>query len=238
MQNNKILFIIDMDHTILNGNTDYIIRDLITGDDLEFTKLKNLSWSKTMNEIFKKINLRKKTIQEIKEKVTSLDLNHGFKELFQFLYRNKEKFKVIILSGANTIFVKWIIEKFKLELIIDDICSYIGNEDKLNELFYIKDLHESNCQMCDIGFCKKKALLDRYLNEKYYFKVYIGDGCNDFCPITKYEINDLAFVKKYSPLNEMLNKQRFQQQVKCPIIYWESGLQIIDKLLEKNNNYN
>jgi len=116
----KILIIFDMDHTIIDLNTDSELIKIMEKkcpkkiNELLYTD----NWALYMNEVMDLMNREGFAISEIKSFIESLELNIGFKDLFDFINQNINKFEVIIFSGCNTIFVEWIIRYRQLDNLI------------------------------------------------------------------------------------------------------------------------
>lgn len=78
----KVLFIFDMDHTIINLNSDYEIRSLLSDrDQKEINNIiesnKYPSWIDTMQLFFNKMNEENIKIEKIKEFIEKMELTKG-----------------------------------------------------------------------------------------------------------------------------------------------------------------
>lgn len=76
--------------------------------------------------------------------------------------------------------------------------------------------------------CKRKLILD-YLKDRDVGQYYhVGDGRNDFCPMTLTK-GTKAFIRKDNILHKDLNdNQELIKEIPGELVYWTSGLEIID----------
>ena len=230
--NSKHLIIFDMDHTILKDNSDYVILDLLSKESqniLDQLNRKSTNWAKHMQTVYHKMRDENVEISQIKKIIDNCPLNSGFDELFNLIKQNKDKFDCIIVSGANTLFVKWIIEKYNLTDIFTDYFSNIAEPCNEN-LIKIEQANYHNCETCDESMCKRMIVQD-YINNKGYDKLlYLGDGSNDYCPATIFSEKDYLFPREGFPLYNKLYKKNFINQLRCNVSPWKSGHCVIEVL--------
>jgi 2,3-diketo-5-methylthio-1-phosphopentane phosphatase len=238
MDSHKILFIFDLDNTILKHTTDYEVIKLIPQVEIDENYF---NWAKYMQKMYLKMKENQVKLEQIKKVVESIPLNEGFSEIFEFLRKNKEKFEILIVSGANTLYIQWIIEYHKINDIVDDYFSNYAQPDE-ELLIKISPNHIHDCSDCiqDLSQCKKKVL-EEFLSSKkikdkenfYSSIVYVGDGSNDFCPSTMLGINDLLFPREEYQLHKMICQDIFNKKIKCAIHPWKSGGKILE-VVKKN----
>lgn len=235
----KVLMIFDMDHTILNLNTDIELIKILQKNcpekinAIEYKK----NWALFMHNVMDLMRNEGFAIAEIKSLIESLELNTGFKDLFEFIKENKNKFEVIIFSGCNTIFVEWVIQFRQLENLIFKYYSNIA-EYTSDGAIAIKSTHDHDCEDCDRSQCKQ-TLLKNYLferqKENVLFKnmVFVGDGSNDFC-LTKILTNDdLVCYRIGFELEKQINKWlefNKKEEYLCRLLPWNTGFEIIESL--------
>ena len=230
----KILLVFDLDHTILHKNSDSEISalfkdpddDSIYSDDDE-----QVFWGDIMQRVFLRLKNDGVKLEQVKALIQGLKLSKNFSDLFEFIRKKISRFDCIIISGANTLFIKWLIEKHKWEDIFLD---YYANPAEPNEekLISIRNYHSHNCESCDGSQCKSIVLND-YLTKKnnpYRNVIYLGDGGNDYCPSKLLKESDLLFPRKKYRLYEMLFKKQKIKNLKCKVIPWENGLEIIEAI--------
>ena len=230
----KILLVFDLDHTILDKNSDREISTLfkIFDESIYNRDHKQQYWGDVMQKVYIQMKKEGIEIEQIKELIQSLTLTKNFNDLFDFIRINKNKFECIIISGANTLFIKWLIEKHKWDDIFSDFYSNPA-EICVEKLISIKNFHSHQCSNgCDGSQCKKIILAD-YLQMKnniYKNIVYLGDGSNDYCPSTLLNLNDTLYPRKNFDLFKDLYSLNKIINVKCNVVPWENGLDIIDSL--------
>jgi len=235
----KILIIFDMDHTILDLNTDVELIKILKKkcpEKIGAIEEKG-NWAFYMNDVMNLMRNEGFAISEIKSFIESLELNIGFKDLFDFIKQNQNKFEVIIFSGCNTIFIEWIIQYRQLENLIYKFYSNIA-EYTNDGAIAIKSTHDHDCSDCDKSQCKQ-ILLRNYLferkKENITFKnmVFIGDGSNDFCLTKILTNNDLVCYRIGYLLEKKIQKWleiNKQGEYLCRLLPWNTGFEIIERL--------
>jgi 2,3-diketo-5-methylthio-1-phosphopentane phosphatase len=244
------LFAFDMDFTILEENTDYEIRDLISEEQQEEVLNQKLdSWGDLVNSFFCKFKDNGISIKKIEERIKRIPLTPGMDGVFDFIRilkkDPKNRVDCIIVSGANVTYCKWVVESHKLEDVIDKFYSFncIEKEGKLE----IGPTHEHQCKLCDILMCKKKAIEEfissiRIDNKcfKYENIFYFGDGGNDICPglnLNSYPLIDKSYLlvrrdyvlhKKLFDENDIPNS--LCKSIPSEVLLWKNGHDLLNTL--------
>ena len=191
-----------------------------------------------MNQVLKLMQTVGYKVEDIKELITSLEMNKGFRELFELIRYNEKRFEVVIFSGCNTIFVDWIVERHQIS---DLIRKFYSNKAEISEdgSISVKRTHEHFCQMCDLSQCKQKLFkdyLEERLKENVTFEnfVFIGDGKNDYCLTKGLKEGDLVCYRKGFPLEKLVLEGLREKEIICEGLCCESGLDVVEKLNKKN----
>jgi len=230
----KTLIIFDLDNTIITKTSDYELLNRLLTDKL----IKYDNWAEFMQSVYIKMKEMGIKIEEIKNIIENIPLTEGFDEIFQIIRLNKHKFHTIIISGSNTLYLKWLIEYHNLNDIIDNYFSNIAEIDDEN-LIKIKQAHFHQCAICfDKAQCKKK-ILEEFISEKqieinYKNILFICDGENDYCPSTILNNTDYLFPREDYKLFDMIYKDNFKNSLRCNIQPWKDGrtiCEIIKKLI-------
>jgi 2,3-diketo-5-methylthio-1-phosphopentane phosphatase len=238
----KMLMIFDLDHTILSQNSDTEILHLLSEKSKQEIKQimrQSDNWALTMQEVYNRLKKEQVSIEKIKDVIQNIPFNPGFSEIFEFLKNNQDKFDTLIVSGANTLFIKWILEKHKLEELFPKYYSMLAepNEDLLIK---ITQNHVHDCESCDKSQCKNLLLkchfqemnpeeFREHLGSYHYSKVmFAGDGDNDLCAGKILKEEDILFPRKDFALHKLLKKHGNNCNLTCKIIIWETGLQILE----------
>jgi pyridoxal phosphate phosphatase PHOSPHO2 len=232
----KNLIIFDFDHTILSDNSDTAILKLLSDEaKKELENINNGSgygnWAKHMQHVY---NLMKKegvAIEQVKAIVEEIEFNEGFHDLFTLIRDNKDRFDCVIVSGANTLFLQWVLDKYNLH---DLFCGYYTNIAEPDEscVIRIKQYHEHDCETCDKSQCKR-IIMDNHLqkcNIQYDNMFYLGDGSNDFCPALLLRENDYLFPRYNFPLHNKLYNKNFIEKLKCKVLSWHNAHAVIEVL--------
>ncbi|XP_017775435.1 PREDICTED: probable phosphatase phospho2 [Nicrophorus vespilloides] len=234
----------DFDHTIVEGNSDIVVRDLISKESIpdSVRKLyKNDGWTAYMQGIFELLHLQGHKESVIAKVVGEIPATKGISELIHKL--KEENYDVIIISDANSFLINTWLEHNNLK---DCIHKVFTNPAKfVNGLLKIEMYHlQQDCKLSTKNLCKGKILEDfikgRELEGVAYEKtVYVGDGNNDFCPMLRLNDKDLACVRdKYSCL-QLINKVKEGKPIpstgliytmKAHVLVWNTGFDILDHL--------
>jgi len=84
--------------------------------------------------------------------------------------------------------------------------------------------------------CKRIILSEFFLEkaQKYEKIFYVGDGGNDYCPLTILGENDCVFARKGYKLQKKIEKNvKNGYKTKYDVFYWETGFEILGYLQEK-----
>ncbi|CAD8211190.1 unnamed protein product [Paramecium pentaurelia] len=228
MLKKRFLFIFDFDNTIVDDNTDtYIWKLLPEGHKSlppQFEKEKH--WNKFMRKVLQFYYHNDISVQQIKTCLQGMELTQGFDELLNFIRKNKEQIECIIASDSNTFFIDSILEKQDIKDVFDKI--YTNPVQIIDEMeISIFPYHKNECEStCPRNMCKRTIILDNYQLNNYEKVCYFGDGKNDYCPGTILRKEDIIFVRKGYGLEKLIN----QKDLECEKVYFESGIDCINRL--------
>ena len=237
--NKKILFVFDFDHTIVERNSDMEILTLLSENSKKSLGPKYIvskNWAKYMQEVYKMMKNDNIEISQIKKIVESLEFNKGYPELFEILKNNKDKIDTLIISGANTLFLEWFLEKHNLT---DVFPVYYSNWAVPHEENVIKidQHHLHDCKECDQSQCKRIIIGDHFKKfhseeqfDTYRHILYAGDGKNDYCPGTILREQDMLFPRANFPLANKLFGKGCVKNLSCQVHLWENAFKIIEVL--------
>ena len=140
---NKTLLIFDFDRTIIEEDSDMEIVNVCKDDEMRNdlnNKMKELSddWIQYMTYVYKEL-AKKYTIEDIKNYLErNIHLTKQFEDVFTYIRENKEMYEVILLSGANAFNINFLLQRFHIEDIFDDIITNPARENKENILELVK----------------------------------------------------------------------------------------------------
>lgn len=240
MTNCKRLAAFDFDSTICNENSDIVVRNLLASDVIAkyeiCHKYDTNGWTQYMQGIFELLyannideTLITKTINDIPPVDGMIELIQKLKEL---------NFDIIIVSDANSFFIRTWLEKYDLLKFVKEIFTNPG--EFRNGLLTIKMYHvQDTCQLSTINLCKGQILDDFIKSQRsngvvYKQVMFIGDGANDFCPMLRLNVGDSAFCRQGFQcariINMVLQGQPYKNQTynfKADIFKWINGFDIL-----------
>ena len=238
---NKTLIIFDLDQTITNVDTfKTITKMLLTPEETEeiknISKIPEINWIPILNKLYEYAYKHGKDHLSIKNALESIPLTNGMKELFEYLRQNLSKFELIILSSGNKISIEYLLAYNK---IIDLFKVILTNPSYVNEKGIIKvsQSNKHNCKTCNACQCKKVELNEYFKKnpkQNYDKIIWICDGKNDICLCESLESKDYVFPRKDYDLYKELYIKNFKDKIKCKIISWKDGFDIINELKKLN----
>lgn len=195
----KRLAAFDFDHTIVNENTDTVVRRLLPkADILPYSDNKWKCWTYYMQDIFIKLNEKNISKSAITSEIHKIPPVKGMDSLIKTL-QTELNFDVIIISDSNTYFIdEWLSTiglRKHVSQIFSNPASFVDN------LLEIKPYQEqTECKLSAFNMCKYKILEEFIGKQKSngidYTQVYfMGDGRNDYCAIKHLTSNDVGCVR-------------------------------------------
>lgn len=231
----KLLAVFDFDHTIIEDNSDIVVRKLIPCSIIT-DQVKNLyktnGWTLYMQEIFKLLHKNNITETEIKKAMESIPAVDKMDEVLKWLKDSNSE--VIIISDSNSLFINhWLLYN-NLDSCVTETFT---NPAQFNTdgLLCIQMYHRQNwCDISTENLCKG-SIMENYINRRrndgvIFDKVaYVGDGDNDFCPSLKLRKNDLLFPRDGYKLIQRINSGN-RNKVQANIHLWSDGRDILNIL--------
>lgn len=229
----------DFDHTIVNDNSDIVARDLIPKtftipDDVKSLYSSDNGWTQYMAEIFKILHEFNIPKNEITAAITAIPEVPGIVELLRNLV--DMNFEIIIISDSNVEFIRCWCEAKGITNLIEKIYS---NPASFNEqgLLTIQPFHkQTTCSMSQMNLCKGQVLDEHIARKKVtdgisFEKVfYMGDGANDYCPITRLRTEDFGCARVGFKLTKLLAESTI---VKAETVLWENGNDLLKQIKER-----
>lgn len=235
----KYLAAFDFDYTIVSQNSDIVARDLIPSSYTIPDKVKELyhsdnGWTQYMGEIFKILHETNVSRNDVITAITSIPEVTGMVALIRHLV--EMNFDVIVISDSNTEFIRCWCEANGIVPLISDVYSNPANFDE-NDLLTIQPFHkQTTCSMSQMNLCKGQVL-DEHIERKTksdgtgYDKVfYVGDGNNDYCPVTRLRAEDFGCARMGWKLQKLLETSRI---IKAETLLWKNGIDLLEKIKEK-----
>ncbi|XP_059485496.1 probable phosphatase phospho2 [Neocloeon triangulifer] len=230
----RLLMAFDFDHTIINDNSDIVVRNML-GSPIpeEVAKLyRTDGWTAYMQSIFKLLNTDGFSPLQLQSAIKQIPYTPGMDALLEGLHQRGDA-EVIIISDSNSVFIRDWLEHASVDHIVNKTFTNPAHFDD-EGLLNIKMYHEQDwCTLSTKNLCKGH-ILQSYVNERAKEGVkfdcigYVGDGNNDLCPCLKLSQVDLAFPRKDYSLAKMISKEDFQHKIEAGVHIWESGHEILE----------
>ncbi|XP_061386166.1 pyridoxal phosphate phosphatase PHOSPHO2-like [Musca vetustissima] len=228
----------DFDYTVVAQNTDTVVRDILppnklTKDLQEIAEAKG--WTEHMAEIFRRLHEVNIKPDKILQTIQAIPEVPGFVRMLKRL-KSKYDCDLIIISDSNSIFIE---EWLKYHGLSDSFTKVFTNPARFeaNGLLTIQPYHhQTECRMSSANLCKGKVLehflieQDLRYNMTYEHVIYVGDGNNDICPVTKLSPRDIACPREGFSMDKTLTKNPLKLKVRSEIIRWKTGFDLLEKL--------
>ena len=231
---NKTLIIFDLDQTITNIDTFKTITSMLltpeeTSEIIKKCKNPEINWIPIQNLLYEYAYKHGKDHLSIKKALE-------YKELFDFLKQNLNKYELIILSSGNKISIEYLLT---YNNIIDIFKAILTNPSYINEKGIIKvsQSNKHDCKTCNACQCKKIELNEYFKKnpkQNYDKIIWICDGKNDICLCECLENKDYVFPRKDYDLYKEIYIKNFKEKIRCKIISWKDGFDIINELKKLN----
>ncbi|XP_014256957.1 probable phosphatase phospho2 [Cimex lectularius] len=230
---NPALVTLDFDHTIIDDNSDIVVRDLLRGgvpSEVENLHSKN-GWTRYMQEVFRLVAKDGYTETHIRKAISSIPPVPDFLTFFHELkHLNAD---AIIISDSNSFFIRAWLEEYDLLNSIADVFTNPAEFER--GVLLIKEyMNQDWCRHSTVNLCKG-YILDSFkernrLNGKEYSRTfYIGDGKNDFCPSLRLTKDDFVFPRVGFPLARKLSEC---DEIKATVCPWSHTREIMDVIKE------
>lgn len=211
----RILVAFDFDHTLVELNTDLVIRDKvkdkIPSDIQELHR--DTDWICYMQEVFKIVHANNITKSDIKEIIQRIPSVIGLKTILKQLH-DIDTVDILIISDSNSVFINYWLERHNLTHCVKKIFTNPAHFDE-NGLLIVEPYHfQTKCKLSSENLCKGDILESYVENELknenvIYSRIfYVGDGTNDVCPVLRLGVNDFALARDRFKLHEQIKKTR------------------------------
>ena len=182
-------------------------------------------------DLLVKLHARGVKPDEIRGALETLPFHPGVKRGVSNL-KAAGKTTFFLLSNSNTVYIETILSHHKLDQLFDEIVTNPAAFQpdgtlKLQRRVPTTAVQHGCTVGCSANMCKG-AELDAFLTrnggrEAFERIVYVGDGGNDYCPVTRLQEKDLALVRKFRGLQTRIAREG---GVKAGIKYWNGAWEL------------
>lgn len=236
------LIAFDFDHTIVDDNTDIVVRDMLDKEKIsdDVKKLyKNSGWIPYMQEIFHILHENNFTRSEIKACIEKIPEVAGSKDLLKRLHETGT-IDTIIISDSNSEFIKYWCDYNNVSKYIKEIFTNPANFNAHDVLKIQPYHHQLDCKLSSENLCKGDVLEDFVRKQKLNHNIiyenifYVGDGTNDICPVLRLGAKDYGFARKgYRMQREIDNFVSDKQySLNANIVIWKDGYELKESIFK------
>lgn len=251
MTQHRNLVAFDFDHTVVNDNTDIVVRDLIAkekiSDDVKLLYTSS-GWIPYMQAIFNLLHSNGFKRNDLLTAIECIPEVNGMKELMRRLYETQQT-DVIVVSDSNSEFIgHWCrhngIDEYVTQVFTNPAAF---NTDELLDIQ--PHHHQTTCTLSSVNLCKGDVLAN-YLQEQQktndviYRKIfYVGDGHNDLCPILRLAKDDYGCARNGYRLEKELqalgttddtpeNDKSNGHTIDAGVFVWNDGNELAEFILK------
>ncbi|KAH9820577.1 phosphatase phospho-type [Melampsora americana] len=232
------LVVFDFDWSLVDQDTDRYLFEVLDPDlrmRLELQK-ESIQWTDNVAECLRLLYQSGVKKDQIIQAFSTLPLHPGMKRGIENLKKDETQIKTsfIILSNSNLEFIKIVLNYHQFDLNLFQ--SIITNPAEFNQdgmlvlnrrIPFDFPIQHSCVHGCSPNMCKGEEL-KKFLDSseiKFDRIVYVGDGSNDFCPITQFKSNDVALIRRNMGLSKKI-KEDMNELVKCEKVYWNDAWEL------------
>lgn len=240
--------VFDFDHTVVDQNTDIVVRDLVSADKIPSTVTslyKRSGWISYMQEIFHILHSHGFRQIDIQHTIEAIPEVRGLTHLIRQLH-DEHNFDVVILSDSNSEFIRIWCERHGVKQWVHEVFTNPAHFDIADgRLLLQPHHHQTSCSLSSQNLCKG-AILEGFVDgaskrvTEYEVIFYVGDGENDLCPILRLGKNDYGCVRRGYSLERQLEKlqsvdstDEMQKEMDATLLYWDNGTDLLN-LIVKN----
>lgn len=232
----KSLIIFDFDETLVDMDSlEFQVSLLKTEEErkkvLKMDQTEN--WTKSFGYFYSRLKEEGVTLEQLRKKLKEIVLTDGMKELFDYLKQNKKKYTVIFLSGNVYHIIDYVLLTNDMRDPVDDIFCCFSRVSEEEDKIIVLPREISDCASCNPAICKSQELqkyLQKHGRENLDKIFFVCDGGNDFCLSKALGEQDICFPRKDHKLAKKLFDDGFKKEVKCKIMPWRNGMEIIEAL--------
>ncbi|XP_015592304.1 pyridoxal phosphate phosphatase PHOSPHO2 [Cephus cinctus] len=238
-----LLVAFDFDHTIVDDNTDIVVRKLLPEEKLPDSVrglYRSDGWTAYMRKIFELLHANGISLSQIDTAIQNILPVAGIETLLHKLHDSN--CEIIIISDSNSLLISTWLKHKKLDNLIAQVFTNPAwaNENGMMciDMYHVQDW----CKLSTKNLCKGH-ILEEYIKKRFedgvqFEKImYVGDGRNDLCPILRLSENDIAFPRKEYALIKILNDPQSEkgQSVKAQVYPWNNATDILHEIIQKVN---
>lgn len=235
----RTLVAFDFDHTVVDDNTDIVVRDLVKSKiSDEITKLyKKSGWTQYMQEIFYLLHADGFTKAQIQHAIEGIREVTGLTALFKRLW-DTGTVDTIVISDSNSEFIKFWCDYNKVSQYISHVFTnqaHFTSDDVLKIKPYH---HQLECKLSSENLCKG-LVLENYVRMQFnehriiYDRIfYVGDGHNDICPVLRLSTCDFGLARQGYSMQKELENQKNNEDLKATIKIWTDGNDLAELIFQ------
>ncbi len=244
----KSIFLVafDFDDTIVDANTDIFVQDKLNVKPyMDRLKIVYQKEGKKFfhNEVFRYFYPKTKSKKQYDRALECVPFVKNIPECIVDL--KKLGAELIILSDANTYFIKHILQHKGLQKHFHHIFANPSQFDEKGNLVIDPYHNNLECKLSTVNLCKGRVLTE-YLQRRnaegvrFKFVAVAGDGINDFCPMARLHRGDIALPRKDAYICEFIREKESKDGVKLKanITRWSGGRAIVFAMRQKLSELN
>ncbi|KAG0148491.1 hypothetical protein CROQUDRAFT_75352 [Cronartium quercuum f. sp. fusiforme G11] len=234
------LIVFDFDWSLVDQDTDRFLFEVLDPDlrILLQSRKDSMQWTDNVADCLKRLHERGFKQEKIREAFSALPLHPAMKRAIETRASDQSKIDttILIISNSNSVFIDLVLATHRLDRnLFKDIITNPAKFTSEGLLHLQRRIAPDNprqhaCEFgCSPNMCKGeelKAFLEKNGGRSAFDRIaYVGDGSNDFCPITQLEDTDYALIRKNMELSKRVATEE-GKHLRCQKVYWDSAWEV------------
>ncbi|XP_017137630.1 pyridoxal phosphate phosphatase PHOSPHO2 [Drosophila miranda] len=233
---NRVLVAFDFDKTIIQQDSYLAVSQLLPGERRNMALLEILpkfGWQIFINRVLQLLHEDHQLDSRataVGQQVRSIPAVPGMLHLMRCLDRNPTV-DMCIISDANSFFICEWLESYGIRSLFTDIVTNPGCVQADGKLLVLPYEDQTGCDLCVRNLCKGGVLQQMRCGDLYKQVVYVGDSCNDLCPMKSLRAGDVACIRHGFELHGRMAAH--SNLLSCSVLMWRDGHELEEHLLPR-----
>ncbi|XP_022219561.2 pyridoxal phosphate phosphatase PHOSPHO2 [Drosophila obscura] len=231
----RILVAFDFDKTIIEQDSYLVVSQLLPKERRNMSLLEMIpkfGWQIYINRVLHLLHEEHKLDSRtaVGQQIRRIPAVSGMLHLMRCLNRTPTV-DMCIISDANTFFINEWLESYGISCLFTDIKTNAACVQANGSLLMLPYEDQIGCDLCARNLCKGGVLQQMRVGEIYKQVVYVGDSCNDLCPMKRLRPGDVACIRLGFELQGKMVAHT--NMLCCSVLGWRDGHDLEKRLMPR-----
>ncbi|XP_034140509.1 pyridoxal phosphate phosphatase PHOSPHO2 [Drosophila guanche] len=231
----RILVAFDFDQTIIQQDSYLAVSQLLQKARRNISLLQiipKFGWQTYINCVLQLLHEKHKvdSSTSVGQHIRSIPAVPGMLHLMRRLNRTPTV-DMCIISDANWFFISEWLESYGISCLFTDIKTNAACVQTDGMLLILPYEYQIGCDLCTRNLCKGGVLQHLRRGEVYKQVIYVGDSCNDLCPMKSLRPGDVACIRIGFELHSKMVAHG--KMLSCSVVGWRDGHELEKRLLSR-----